>query len=449
MCLSRHIALDSFNTRVVDLAKFTLTENHMRRLMFVLLFGTSFIPQVEAQIATGGSASLSGRVVDEHGLAVSSKIKALQVVVKDGWAFLYPKCSVQSNSEGQYKCSALPSGKFLVQASSGSSGSKGHNSNTAASTFYPNFTDLAQAENVSLSPGGVGWADLRVTNSPGVSITGKLVPSAPEAAFTLKAFSDGLFVDTGARLRYDGLTGVFKAHGISPGHYLLEADWIVAGSEHRASVPISVAETSVQNLTVPALANVTISGRIPNMPTNTQITEIRLHRIDRMIPDVTTAVMNGVFQFPVVPAGEYLLQPSQVGNMYVDSLSVDGKRVVGSRFTAGEQTTQTVDVDLIGPALNISGHVDPWISGEAVADVVAVSVESTAIYHSVTDSQHQFTIRGLPPGLYRLYAWPGPDEVPYRSENVLKLYKRDSVEVSVQEGTLTAVITLTPLQVTR
>ena len=254
---------------------------------------------------------------------------------------------------------------------------------------------------------------------------------------------------TGARLRYDGSTGAFKVQGISPGHYLLEADWVVAGSEHRASVPISVAETPVQNLLVPALANVTISGRIPNMPANTQITEITLRRIDRMIPDVTTSVMDGSFQFPAVPAGEYLLQPSQDGNMYVNSLSVDGKRVIGSQFTAGEQTTQTVDVDLIGPALTISGHVNPWSSGEAAADVVAESVGSNAIYHCLTDSQHQFTIRGLPPGSYRLFAWPGPDEVPYRNENSLRLYKQDGVEVSVQEGAMTAAITLTPLEVRR
>ena len=421
----------------------------MRRLMLVLLLGMFIDPQAQAQMTAVGSASLTGRVVDENGLPVSSTIKAYQVVVKDGWAFLFPKCSVQSNRDGQYKCSALPSGEFLVEASSGNSGSRGHNSSTAAATFYPNFTDLAQAERVSLNSGGVRWADLRVTGSPGVSVTGKLVPSAPEAAFTLKAFSDGLSVDTDARLHYDGSTGAFKIRGVRPGHYLLEADWVVADSEHRASVPISVAETPVQNLLVPALANVTISGRIPNMPANIQTTGITLRRIDRMIPDVSTSVMNGSFQFPAVPAGEYLLQLSQDGDMYVNSLSVDGKRVIGSRFMAGEQTTQIVDVDLIGPALSISGQVNPWNSGEAVADVVAESVESRAIYHSVTDSQHRFNIHGLPPGSYRLFAWPGPDEVPYRSENILKLYNRDGVEVSVQEGTMTAAITLTPLEVRR
>lgn len=414
------------------------------RYIFIGIFIMTFVLTCDSCALNPDNASLSGRVTDSDGDGVIAQVKIYQIVVKDGRSYLQPKSVVVSNQDGQYSSSAIPAGKYLVQENPVASKSKDGQTSTGVipASFYPGVFDLAEAETVSVASGGTGWADIRIPAVRQVTVSGKLIPSAPEAAFTLKDISDNVSIDTGVPIHYDGSTGEFEVRGLSPGHYYLEADWLVNDSEHRASVPLDIGGTSVKNLILRPLPMVEISGHVSPPAENIRISELHLRRTDGSIPVFTSTVNEGTFRFPAVPAGEYLVELDAGKNSYASSLLMDGKETDGPRFTTGDTASQIVDVSVCEPAFNISGNVSSWNTDATVADIIVVSGRDGTLYHSLTDAQRHFSIGGLPPGSYRVFAFPGPDLIPFRDIRILKKYKDDSVEVSVEQAELSAATTL-------
>ena len=397
--------------------------------------------------AQTGNATVSGRVAGYNGEALTAQVNVYQSQVVDGRQYLQQRCSVTSDADGQFTCPRLPAGKFLIRAIprflQGQKAKEG--TSAAAPSFYPGVSDLSEADTISVLSGGSGWAEIRQPESTKVSVRGTVIPRAPEVAFTLKAESDGTAVDTGVRIHYAAETGLFDFQGITPGHYLLEADWLVNDFEHRAYVPFDVGESPIDNLEVTPLSSMRINGRIENV-LNTEVTAISLRRADGAVPVLNAIVKNNLFQFNDVPAGKYYVELESNHDQYVFSLSVDGKDYDGSFFAADGESEHTLDVKLQEPAFSIHGSVKPWDEDAGASDVVAIAEQTGAVFHTLTDRERRFSIVGLPPGPYRLFAWPGPDIVPYRSAAIRKKYQRDSVEVSLKPGNVGDEVELTPIQ---
>ena len=419
------------------------------KYIFIGIFIMTFVLTCDSGALSPDNASLSGRVTDSDGDGVIAQVKIYKIVVKDGRSYLQSKCAVVSNQEGQYSCSAIPAGKYLVRENPVTSKAKDGQTSVEVipASFYPGVFDLAEAETVSVASGGTGWADIRIPAVREVTVSGKLIPGAPEAAFTLKDISDNVSVDTGVPIHYDGSTGEFEVRGLSPGHYSLEADWLVNDSEHRASVLLDISGTSVKNLILTPLPMVEISGHIRPSAENIRISELHLSRTDGSIPALTSPVKKGDFHFPAAPAGEYRVELGAGSNSYISSLFIDGKETDGSQFLTGDTSSQIVAVSVCEPAFNINGNVSSWNTDATAADIIAVSVSDGTLYHTLTDAQHHFSIRGLPPGSYRLFAFPGPDLIPFRDVRILKKYKDDSAEVSVEQAELSAATTLSLIEI--
>jgi hypothetical protein len=90
--------------------------------------------------------------------------------------------------------------------------------------------------------------------------------------------------------------------------------------------------------------------------------------------------------------------------------------------------------------------VDRWDGDAPKAEIIALNEDSRQIFEGVTDSNLRFSITGVPPGTYRLFAWPGVDSVEYRSLGLLKRYEQDSIEVSLETGTPAGQVELKPIE---
>jgi hypothetical protein len=109
-----------------------------------------------------------------------------------------------TDQQGGFECPKLPAGKFIVQVLSlrrwGKQTQKAQDAAAGTipkSIFYPGVTDLEQATPISLRSNEAGWAEVRVTDSPGVEVTGTLTDHPPGAFLILKAESGGLTPNIG------------------------------------------------------------------------------------------------------------------------------------------------------------------------------------------------------------------------------------------------------------
>jgi len=413
----------------------------------------AFLACVSFGLVLTGSAqtsrgSMAGKVFDSEGQGISANISVYQERSVDGMPYLQQRCLVVSDSSGQFSCPLVAAGRYIVRASPIALNRKqqGSSGRTAVSSFYPGVPDLAEAEAIVVSPNRAGWAYMQVPSHAPLSISGTLIPSAPEAAFTLMTATDGWSTDVGVLVSYDGKTGAFKAQGLMPGSYLLEADWLVNNYEHLAFVPITLGTESIQNLQVVPLANANIVGHITSATGSSNVSQILLRRVDELRPPLRSTVKNGSFEFDDVPGGEYFIEPVAENDEYVSSIAIDGQTTDGSRFQINQEKGYTMEVAFSGPGCEVEGSVEEWDANAKAADVVAVSEETGRVYHVLTDSQRRFSIRGLRPGSYRLFAWPKSDMVPYRIASVRKKYQADSVEVNLEKGTIEEQVSLTPAE---
>lgn len=420
--------------------------NVFATLLLLLPLTASSFAQTQAQ----GTASIAGTVLDSSGNPYPAQIQVLGIAIHQGIGDLNPKCSTVAHEQGRFLCPHLPAGRYIIQAMPLLMPTRPGTQDAQAlpaSIFYPNVTDLDAASVISLHDGEEQLANFQLQNAPVFDVSGTLADHTPSAAIHLNAVGGGRSIDTQLRIHYNQSTGHFSTGRVAPGHYLLTADWFIDGAEHKAAYPFLVADTAVGNIRLSSLSNTEIEGRLTNLPENGSITEVRLERVDAAFRDITTRVEAGAFHFHPVPAGEYILALPSGAPVYVSSLDVGGKSISGSRFTlVPDQPTVSITAQLQGPSLAIQGSVGRWAGDAPKAEIIALNEDSRQIFEGVTDSNLRFSITGVPPGSYRLFAWPGVDSVEYRSLGLLKRYEQDSTEVSLESGAMAAQVELKPIE---
>jgi hypothetical protein len=420
----------------------------------ILLMSLASVLGAAAQNVPEDQASISGRVVDVSSSPYSAQVRIFQIVIREGFASLYPMCVTNTDQQGGFECPKLQAGKFIVQVLSLRRWEKQRQKaqDAAARTipksiFYPGVTDLEQATQISLRSNEAGWAEVRVADSPGVEVTGTFTDHEPGAFLILKAESGGLTLNIGINPQYDSNTGRFVLSNVPAGHYQLTANWVVSQGEGHTTLPFVVDATPVDNLLLAATPSMEISGQLPALPLGVTISQLLLTSTDDSTRDRNTSVKEGAFHFGSVPAGEYILSFPPGQQVYVDAVSVAGESGGGSRFSvAPGQGTVNLELEVNGPSIPIRGSVKKWEESAVSAEVIAQAEDSGEIYKVTTDKQRNFSFAGVKPGEYRLFAWPGANTIEYRNPLVLRKYNNDSTEVWVDQDGIGSAIELTPIE---
>jgi hypothetical protein len=414
-----------------------------------MLLCLSFALSALAQNPTQGTASITGNVLDASGSGYTSHVRVFQIIFRQGIGTLAPRCFTLTRQGGHFDCPGLSAGQYLVQALPilKPIAPNAQNSNAIPFSFsYPNATDLSSASIISLNNGEEQWTNFQLYDVPVFDVSGILTNPAPSAAIQMMATDGKRSIDTGIDFHYDSATGAFSAGSVPTGHYLLTADWFVDGAEHKAAYPFVVGDTSVRDIRLSSLSNAEVSGHLLSPPADNTISQVRLIRTDGSLPDVTTPVKDGSFHFHPVPAGKYILGLPSDAPVYIGSVALGGESTSDSGLIIGpNQPALRVDATLQGPSLAIQGSVNQWDGSASTAEVVALDEISLQVYETVTDSQRRFSIGGLAPGTYRLFAWPGVNLVDYRNPNLLKRYDQDSTEVSITDVSLASGVALDPI----
>jgi hypothetical protein len=136
-----------------------------------------------------------------------------------------------------------------------------------------------------------------------------------------------------------------------------------------------------------------------------------------------------------VPNDEYRLKLQDAGDTFVRSISVRGKELQGQRIvvTAGE-AYGPIEVELSNKAASLEGTISGNGQASSKASVVVQSIDEGDMQTVETDQRQHFSVVGLRPGGYRLFAWTSLHDVEYRNPEYLSRFANQCTAVVLNEA---------------
>jgi protocatechuate 3,4-dioxygenase beta subunit len=421
------------------------------------------------------AAVIRGRVTDEDGDPLSNaEVTALRQTYIAGHKHWENAGADRTNDLGEYRIANLPAGnvyisvnpppdfKSLIENAGARADARNPKpdaqSETYQTIYYPGTPDRGQAAPVQLHPGDEFPADFSLAPSPSLSVRGSVVNVPPSASASIMLQSrDFSLILNGADIRKDGS---FVIHDVSPGNYTIIATVEGTPVPMMARQALQVGSASVDGLRLAPQPGTTVQGRV-RVEGKSGTTRFDPERIflalQSVDPEQDEAIIasretfssiahvapDGNFQWTDVPAGNYYVQVmgDSAGNegWFVKSLTAGGRDVSDSGLSL---SGGTASLDLI---VSANGAVVEGVAvdqkSEPLANALVVAVPEPRLRSrtdhyrkTVTDQSGRFTLRGIRPGNYTLFAWQSVEGDAYFNSEFLKSYEQQGTALQLSEG---------------
>ena len=411
------------------------------------------------------TAVITGRVVDEDGDPMSNvRVTIQRSVPSKGRRGMVGMAATNDLGEyrvaglfpGQYWPAAVPQPDFRDYSHQRAQAAPaiGDPPETRyVTTYYPGTTDSAQASPLALKAGDEMPVNLMLVPTRTYRIRGIVTSRAAGETHTVE-----LSTKTGEQVQAAevGSDGTFELHGAAPGSYILKAYSTSEGSILTARLEVTVAAADVEGVRLVALSAFSLSG---HLRADAQSLDLSQFSINLRLADVTDnggfksddsfgenaqVDRQGNFSWKNVNPGNYVLR--LYGGNGQDSYFLKSARLGGANIDASFALSGPAVLELVVSTKGaiIDGMVtdrDSQGNDAPVSNVEVVAVPEER-YRKIperfgdgaTDQFGHFTIHGLAPGTYTLFAWQDVSDDVYRDPDFLKSQEANGVTVKVEEG---------------
>ena len=429
----------------------------------------------DIQIRLLAAAVIRGRVTDEDGDPLpNAEVTALRQTFVAGHKHWEQAGAERTNDLGEYRIANLPAGNIFLSVSPPpdfkalieSAGAAVHDASapekpappTYQTTYYPGTTDRSQASAITLHPADDFPADFSLTPSPSVMIRGSVVNLPPHTAASIMLQSrDFSLMLNGAEIHKDGS---FVIRDVSPGNYTILASVEGSSVPMTARQSLQVGSANVDGLRLSPQPGATVHGRLRFESKNPVRFDperifLTLQMVDAAeenetapvfrenFSNITHVAADGSFQWTDVPAGNYYVHlmgdGAADGDWYMKSVLSGGREVNDSGIAVNGGD---VVLDLVASANGgMAEGVAVNSKGEPFANAIVVAVPEQRLRgridhfrKTVSDQTGRFSLRGLRPGDYTVYAWESVEGEAYFNPEFLRNFEGQGSALHVSEG---------------
>jgi beta-lactamase regulating signal transducer with metallopeptidase domain len=441
-------------------------------------------------------ATISGRLRDEAGLPMTNAtVQAFTVDYNNGVPALRAAADNKTDDRGQYNLFWLPPGDYIIAYTHPTTSVVGAQSalQQVIGMFYPGTPSVTNAIPVSVKIGdNIEGIDFSNRNVKPVKISGSVSTTLPppqanaaaaggraapapvrSAVLMLLQRDTTLPDDVGARQVGTVVMGTVGAKGdfeisVAPGAYDLYARIPTPGGvigNTFGRTPIDVRDDAIKGVNidvhaaVPGGGTVTVNGAAPGQSSIKVL--LRSDDSGAKLPAYAQNLMQrvqpvnaeGNFSFPVLFVGHYSVAVEGLGpGMYVADVRQGAASVIDSGIQVTAEPPQPLQVVIKTDSGTLQGTVLDFEKRPATdTTVVIVPPENRRqnrllYWTATTDASGKFTIQGIAPGNYKVFAWPNlPPGIQFNPKFITK-YEASGRSISVgPSATLNADLTAIPI----
>src|SRR5579859_8799 len=422
--------------------------------------------------------TIAGRVLGEdHDPLPNVVVMALRL--EGGKRPLALATRVYTNDLGEYRLYGLRPGRYYLSAvySGDRSSSSGVlrpveatseldvTKEAYAPTDYPNALSIADAEPLRMMPGGfLAGMDFELCKTHKVQDRGRVHVPGAKADRNLRVSLIPRDSSIVARfiprqtLTIQPATGEFEIRDVTPGAYVLTADWSDGTQQYWARKPIDIDGADINGLTLTLTPPLQVSGQLRVEGQNNldlSALGVSLHSSEQEAVASGgrgTVAPNGTFtianlrpeHYAVSVAGlkeDYYLKSVHLGTAELSPSDVDLSHGAGGIF---ELVASSAGGKIEGVVLD--DKQQPAAATTVVLIPESAAPERNELYKKVgTDQNGRFTLRGIPPGNYKLVASEDIEPDLYRDPAVMASLEKLGKAVTVYENsTETLQLSLVP-----
>jgi hypothetical protein len=407
---------------------------------------------------------MTGRVLDEDGEPVQGvSVGAMRFQRMRGKRQLMPAAVSGTDDLGEYRLFGLVPGKYYLSATfrkqntmipAQDSTPGGAPEEDYAPTYFPGTSDPTGAAPIDVAAGTVlSGIDVTLRKTRTVRVRGRV----------MNTMSDGLPGRIMLRLMprtmmYAGFMsqrmtqamrsngGTFEFRGITPGAYVLMAQWNDEGKYLSVRQPIDVGNDNIDGVSVAITPGLTIKGRV-RVDGNGEVSLGNLRitlesQIAMMMGRAGSAQVkdDGSFEMENVSADNYRVNVYGLPSpFYVKSIRMGDADGLETGLDLSRGAGDPLDILLSPNGGQVEGTVADAKQQPATGTVALVPDarhrDQTQLFKMMgTDASGHFTITGIAPGDYKLFAWQEVEADAPQDPEFLKPYENQGQSLTIREG---------------